>query len=39
MSFLIIIIINYYKKLDKTKTIGDKIKGLHFIYLQTDFDI
>ena len=39
MSFLIIDIINYYKKLEKTKTVGEKMKGLHFIYLQTNFDI
>ena len=39
MSSLIIVIINYYKKLEKTKTVREKMKGLHFIYLQTNFDI
>ena len=39
MSFLITIILKYYKKLDKTKTVGEKIKGLHFINLQNNFDI
>ena len=32
-------IINYYKKLGKTKTVGEEMKGLYFIYLQTNFDI
>ena len=39
MSSLIIAIINYYKKLEKTKMVGEKMKGFHFIYLQTNFDI
>ena len=39
MSFLTIVIINYYIKLEKTKTIGEKMKSLHFIYFQTNFDI
>ena len=30
MSFLIITIINYYKKLEKNKTTGDKMKGLPY---------
>ena len=38
MHSLIIVIINY-KKLEKTKTIGEKMKGFHFIYFQTNFDI
>ena len=29
MSSLIIVIINYCKKLEKTKTVGEKMKGLH----------
>ena len=33
MSSLIIVIINYYKKLEKIKIVGEKIKGFHFIYL------
>ena len=39
MSSFIIVIINYYKKFEKTKMVGEKIKGLYFIYLQTNFDI
>ena len=39
MSSLIIVIINYYKKLKKTKMIEEKMKGFHFIYFQTNFDI
>ena len=39
MSSLIIVVINYYKKLEKTKSEEEKMKGLHFIYLQTNFDI
>ena len=39
MSSLIIAIINYCKKLEKTKIVGEKMKGLHFLYLQTNFDI
>ena len=39
MSSLIIAIINYYKKLKKTKIVEEKMKGLHFIYFQTNFDI
>ena len=35
----LIAIINYYKKLGKNKTIREKMKGLHFIYFQTNFDI
>ena len=39
MSSLIIVIINYCKKLEKPKTVEEKMKGLHFIYLQNNFDI
>ena len=39
MFSLIVDIINYCKKLEKTKTVGEKMKDLHFIYLQTNFDI
>ena len=39
MSSLIIVIINYCKNLEKTKMVGEKMKGLHFIYLKTNFDI
>ena len=39
MSSLIIAIINYCKKLKKTKTVGEKMKSFHFIYFQTNFDI
>ena len=39
MSYLIIVIIIFCKKLEKTKTVGEKMKGLHFIYLQINFDI
>ena len=39
MSSLIIVIINYCKILEKTKTVGKKIRGIYFIYLQTNFDL
>ena len=39
IGILMSYIINYYKKLGKTKTVGEEMKGLHFIYLQTNFDI
>ena len=39
MSSLIISIINYCKKLEKTKTVEEKMKGFYFIYLQTNFNI
>ena len=35
----LIVIINYYKKLRKTKKIGEEMKDLHFIYLHINFDI